>query len=412
MRPHCWAGWGWLLRELPSGHAVALGLLRALLSLARFAPACRCSQLRLLPPPADEDDPFARMPKLDGDKDGKDSLDTAVALRRPKPTMRRGASGAPMGFLTLLPPGRKSGDLAAAAAAAAEAAARASAAAKKVQNLQERVQQAITAFKPAQDTPSQPPAGSAQQPAEAQAGTAQQAAGAQQPAGKAQQPAEAQQPGQPQELAARLAQAPPKVTPGGPPPLRDFITIPIDLGGGVSGVIRQYVPPEAEAATAPAAAGESQPAASVVASRPPAGTEGPREPATATGGGAAVPGLALPAASAAPATAPGAAGPAAAGKVDASAAASKAAAQLMKRGDRVAYRGKLHPSLGAAQERLEQLQQAISRVEASSSARAREYLPQLLVSRWVFLGGLGLLPCVCLWQWQAVCWAQVPAVAH
>jgi hypothetical protein len=69
-------------------------------------------------------------------------------------------------------------------------------------------------------------------------------------------------------------------------------------------------------------------------------------------------------------------------------AASKPGAALLKRGDRVTYRGKLHPSLSAAQERLDQLQQAISRVEASSSARAREYLPQLLMRR-TLLGAQG-----------------------
>lgn len=62
-------------------------------------------------------------------------------------------------------------------------------------------------------------------------------------------------------------------------------------------------------------------------------------------------------------------------------AASKATPPAVRRGDRVSYVGRVHPSLAAAQERLDQLQAAISRVEASGSQRHRDYLPQLLVRR-------------------------------
>ncbi len=294
--------------------------------------------------PTDDEDPFLRLPKQDGDKDGKDGLDAAVALRA-KPVARRGP-----GFFALLPPGRQPSELAAAAAAAAaaaEAAARSSAAAKA---LQQRA--AKLAASKAQGTANQAqPGGDQHAAAQAQA---QQAPETQQPAQQQESRAEGQRTALPRTVLDRLQAA-----------LEGPAAQKKDVASG------------AEAATAPTAADASQPAASVVASRPPAATDGT---AAAAAGAAAVPGLALPAASVAPAVAPGAAAPAAAGKMDPSVAASKPGAPLLKRGDRVTYRGKVHPSFTAAQERLDQLQQAISRVEASASSRAREYLPQLLVS--------------------------------
>lgn len=308
------------------------------------------------------------MPKPDGDKDGKD---TAVVMRRHKPTVMRNPSGA-MGLFSLMPPGRQHGDLAAAAAAAAEAAARATAAA----NLHEQAAKLRGLTKAAQGTagPTQSPGGAQQMPGQPQPGGTQQAA-------QPQQPSEVQQAAQKQESKAD----------GQEPPLDRTASFEKAIDAATKPAFTTDVPAGGEAATATAAAGASQPAASVVASRPPAGTDRPREPVAA--GATTAPVLALPAASAAPAAPPGAAGvmAAAARKVDTSVAASKPGAPLPKRGDRVTYRGKVNPAIAATQERMEQLQQAISRVEASNSARAREYLPQLLVSRCCVLAAAAVL---------------------
>lgn len=92
--------------------------------------------------------------------------------------------------------------------------------------------------------------------------------------------------------------------------------------------------------------------------------------------------LTLPAASATPGG-PQAGGVAAATAAPAgtSAATPKPGGPTVRRGDRVSYLGRQHPSMASAQERLDQLQAAIQRVELSSSQRARDYLPQLLVRR-------------------------------
>lgn len=318
------------------------------------------------------------MPKPDGDKDGKD---TAVVMRRAKPTAMRNPSGA-MGLFSLMPPGRQHGDLAAAAAAAAEAAARTNALAK---NLQERAAKRFGPTPAAQDAagPTQSPGGAQQVPEQPQPGGTQQAA-------QPQQPSQAQQAAQKQESKADGEEA----------PLNRTASFEKAIDAATKPAFMTDVPAGGDAATATTAAGASQPAASVVASRPPAGTDGPREAAAA--GVAAVPGLALPAASAAPTAPPGAAGTAAAAarKVDTSVAASKAGAALPKRGDRVTYRGKVNPAIAAAQERMEQLQQAISRVEASSSARAREYLPQLLVSLCCVLAAAAVVSYLGRAQWS------------
>lgn len=137
-------------------------------------------------------------------------------------------------------------------------------------------------------------------------------------------------------------------------------------------------------ASAPAAlSAPAQPAASAVASGPAqAATEGPSKRAADTAGAAAS--EAAPAVSTAPAIGhPVAVGvaPGAAAKASGLGRPSKPALVALRRGDRIAYLGRVHPGLAAAQERIGQLQAAISRVEASGSHRAREYLPQLLMRR-------------------------------
>jgi hypothetical protein len=83
---------------------------------------------------------------------------------------------------------------------------------------------------------------------------------------------------------------------------------------------------------------------------------------------------------------------AAAAAAAAAAAQSKAEGPVLHRGDRISYVGRLHPTLAASHERLNQLQAAISRVEASHSQRAQQYLPQLMVQRSVLAANSQRVP--------------------
>ena len=264
-------------------------------------------------------------------------------MRPKKPGAPRGASGMGAFFSLGAPGGRPGSGLAGAAAAAAAAATaaaeRAAAAAKaareKAEAANERAAAAKAAARPATTALD---AAAAVAPAED--------AGAAAPAEAAQRPAYA-------------------------PPATDVAQQ--QEGGSGSGSASPMAAQDAA---------QQQPAASAVASVPPPGE--PFRQAAKPAHGKQLDGLNLPAASAAVGSMPAAAHDvtrAAAG--GASAAASKPAGLALRRGDRVTYAGRVHPSLAAAQQRLDQLHAAIQRVESSGNQRARDYLPQLLVRRQV-----------------------------
>ncbi|KAL4422596.1 hypothetical protein ABPG75_008793 [Micractinium tetrahymenae] len=337
---------------------------------------------------SDEDDPFMGLSKADKKEagpGGKDtSLDTALALRT-KTTARRSMPGMayyPLGLTGAAQRHPNLANAAAAAAAAQAAAERAAAAAKAARERAAACRAAATgtpmpgalpglaaapaaaplARQPTGGQPAQasaPAAAADSQPTGDAAPAAAQpaAAGADAPAAPAsgQQRQPEQQVGQQEDAEESQAKR------------RKVL---VDLGAALDDALKRLhgeVGPDPPVLAAGGAAEGSRAAA---ASKAPGLLKGAAS-------------LTLPAASAAPAGVPPAGGAvaAAAAQAGASAAVSKAAAPAVRRGDRVSYLGRQHPSVSSAQERLEQLQAAIHRVELSSSQRARDYLPQLLVRR-------------------------------
>lgn len=320
---------------------------------------------------SDEDDPFL-MPglgkpgKREGEP-GKDSLDTALAMRA-KANARRGAMPGMAYFSLGAPGGRQPSGLAGAAAservnaafAAAEAAKEIAVAARaKATAAKERCEAAQAGAAAAKAAAAAFGAATAKTAAAGAAAPVERTASIGVPAGEQQQ----------QDLAAMMD---------------DNVaeSDALRLAAGAAPPAEQH----AEAAEAAAAGGAAaaqdgapqQPAASGVAS-------GPAAAAALVGGAsldpaskaAVLPKAVLPLDGRAQPVLPAAsAAPGAGGE-----AASKAPGPALRRGDRISYVGRVHPSLAAAQERLDQLQAAIHRVESSASQRARDYLPQLLVRR-------------------------------
>ena len=268
------------------------------------------------------------MPKLGGDRDKKDGGDASARdpagldamSMRAKMGARRGAPPSSL-FLSLAPPARQGSGVPAAAAAALAAVKAAADRASEVQEKADRAQDMLKAVR------------------ERMAALNSQAEQAMVASAAAR--AAAKQGGATEGAAGALAAGKPAACGAAPAPA---------------------------AGTAAAAAG-SQPVASEAA-----------EGAAAKAAKAAQ--VAVPAASVAPASAPGAApqAPAAGTRAEPSAAASRAAGPPLRRGDRVSYVGRAHPGLAAAQERVDQLQAAMSSSRASQSGM-RDLLPQLIMRR-------------------------------
>ncbi|KAL4449051.1 hypothetical protein ABPG77_007768 [Micractinium sp. CCAP 211/92] len=325
---------------------------------------------------SDEDDPFLGLgPKPDKKEAGpgaKDtSLDTALAMR--KTTARRGMPGMayyPLGLAGAAQRHPSLANAAAAAAAARAAAERAAAAAKAARERAAAASAAAAGARMPGGLPGYRPAPAAAgvtvhpavgQPADptayvgaaATSQPAREARGASQPsdggapaapAAEQEQKAEQQEDGGEGHAARRtLAAALSSHLPDAPQRLPSDAAAPGDPPAPAAGDAAEV----SQSAQARAAVGAGARLTLARALTTPAG-------ASQAGGGAAA------------AT---------------SAAVSKAAGPSVRLGDRVSYYGRQHPTMASAQEQLEQLQAAIQRVELSSSQRARDYLPQLLVRR-------------------------------
>lgn len=347
-------------------------------SQSSSCPPSRCRLGACLPAylRTDEDDPFLGLgPKPDKKEAGlgaKDtSLDTALAMR--KTTARRGMPGMayyPLGLAGAAQRHPSLANAAAAAAAARAAAERAAAAAKAARERAAaasaaaagaRVPGGLPGYRPAPAAagvtvhpavgqPADPTAcasaAATSQPAREARGASQPADGGAPaaPATEQEQKAEQQEDGGERHAARRtLLAALSSHLPDAPQRLPSDAAAPGDPPAPAAGDAAEV----SQSAQARAAVGSGARLTLARALTTPAG-------ASQAGGGAAA------------AT---------------SAAVSKAAGPSVRLGDRVSYYGRQHPTMASAQEQLEQLQAAIQRVELSSSQRARDYLPQLLVRR-------------------------------